>query len=271
MGLRINTNVAAINTSRVLRRSTEALNKSLQRLSSGLRINRAADDAAGLSIAEGFSSMVRGSAVAQRNVQDGVSLVQTAEGALSESTNILQRIRELAVQAANGTQSTNNRVSLDGEVTQLLAQIDSIAVDTDFNGLRVLSSAQTLTLQAGAMTSQTLAIAINGAKTNDLGISMVRVSTMAAAVSAISTIDNALKSINSLRSNFGAYQNRLEFTVNTLAIQEENSSASESTIRDANVAEETIRFTRNQILVSAGTSVLAQANVVPQTALQLLK
>lgn len=271
MGLRINTNVAAINTSRVLRQSTSELNKSLQRLSSGLRINSAADDAAGLSIAEGFDSMVRGSQVAQRNAQDGVSMVQTAEGALSESTNILQRIRELAVEAANGTQSTNNRSALNSEIMQLLSQIDNIATDTDFNGLRVLSSAQTVTLQAGAMTSQTLVITVNGAKSNDLGISGVRISTVAAAVSALSTIDNALKSVTTLRSSLGAYQNRLEFTINTLAIQEENSSASESAIRDADIAKETIAFTRNQILVSAGTSVLAQANIVPQTALQLLQ
>ena len=270
MGLRINTNLAALNTSRVLRRSTFALNKTLERLSSGLRINRAADDAAGLAIAEGFRSVVRGTQVAQRNSQDGVSLVQTAEGALSEATNILQRIRELAVQAANGTQSTNNRLALDSEVRQLLAQIDDIALDTEFNGLFILSAAQTLTLQAGAQVSQTLTIAVSGAKTNDLRISAVHVSTMAVAVAAISTIDNALTSVNSLRSNLGAYQNRLEFTINTLAIQEENSAASESAIRDADIAKETIAFTRNQILVSAGTSVLAQANIVPQTALQLL-
>jgi flagellin len=271
MGLRINTNVPALNTSRVLNRSTQELNRSLQRLSSGLRINSAADDAAGLAIAEGFSSVVRGTQVAQRNSQDGVSLVQTAEGALSETTNILQRMRELAVQAANGTQSTNNRLAIDGEVAQLLDQIDDVATDTEFNGIRVLSAAQTVTLQAGAMTSQTLVISLTGAKTSELGISAVRVSTMLAAVSAISTIDNALKSVTTLRSSLGAYQNRLEFTINTLAIQEENSASSESAIRDADIAKETISFTRNQILVSAGTSVLAQANVVPQTALQLLR
>ncbi len=271
MGLRINTNVPAINTSRVLRRSTEELNKSLERLSSGLRINRAADDAAGLAIAEGFRSIVRGTEVAQRNSQDGISLVQTAEGALSESTNILQRIRELAVEAANGTQSDNNRLALDSEVQQLLQQIDDIATDTEFNGLKLLSAPQTVTLQAGALTSQTLTIALSGAKTTELGISAVKVSTVSLAMSAISTIDNALKSVTSLRSTLGAYQNRLEFTINTLAIQQENSSASESAIRDANIAQETIQFTRNQILVSAGTSVLAQANVVPQTALQLLR
>jgi len=271
MGLRINTNVPAINASRVLRGSTLALNKTLERLSSGLRINRAADDAAGLAIAEGFRAQVRGTQVAQRNSQDGISLVQTAEGALSETTSILQRIRELAVQAANGTQSTNNRLALNQEVMQLLEQIDDIATDTEFNGLRVLSSPATLTLQAGAMTSQTLTISVTGAKTTELGISAVRISTMASAVSALSTIDTALRSVSTLRSNFGAYQNRLEFTINTLAIQEENSSASESAIRDANIATETIAFTRNQILVSAGTSVLAQANIVPQTALQLLQ
>jgi len=270
MGLRINTNVPALNTGRILNRSTKSLNQSLERLSSGLRINRAADDAAGLAIAEGFRSQVRGTQMAQRNAQDGISLVQTAEGSLSETTNILQRVRELAVQSANGTQSTANRTALDNEVQQLLQQIDSIALDTDFNGIRVLSSAQTVTLQSGPMTSQTLVITVNGAKTNDLNISAIRISSMGSAVSAISTIDNAIKSVNTLRSSFGAYQNRLEFTINTLAIQQENSTASESAIRDANIATETIAFTRNQILVAAGTSVLAQANVVPQTALTLL-
>lgn len=271
MGIRINTNIPALNTGRMLSRSTKMLNDSLQKLSSGLRINRAADDAAGLAIAEAFRSQVKGTQVAQRNAQDGVSLVQTAEGALSETTGILQRIRELAVQAANGTQSDNNRAAMDGEVAQLLAQINSIAFDTEFNGIRVLSVAQTVTLQAGAMTSQTLTIGMGGATSTNLGVSAIRVTSMALAVAAISTIDNAIRSVTTLRSNLGAYQNRLEFTVNTLAIQEENSSAAESAIRDANIATETIAFTRNQILVSAGTSVLAQANLVPQTALSLLR
>jgi flagellin len=271
MGLRINTNVAALDTARNLRTSTSNLNSSLARLSSGLRINSAADDAAGLAIADGFESQVRGTDVAQRNAQDGVNLVQTADGALSETTNILQRVRELSVQASNGTQSTSNRAAIQNEVTQLLAQVDSIAQDTQFNGIRVLSSAQTVTLQSGANPGQNLVINVSGARTADLGISTVAVSSMALAVSAISTIDIALQSVATLRSTFGAYQNRLEFTINTLAIQQENSSASESAIRDADIAQETIKFTRNQILVNAGTSVLAQANVVPQTALQLLR
>ena len=270
MGLRVNTNIAAINTARVLRRSTGELNRSLERLSSGLRINRAADDAAGLAIAEALRAEVLGSQVAQRNSQDGISLVQTAEGALTETTNALQRIRELAVQSANGTNSTANRIALNDEVQQLLDQIDDIAVDTQFNGIFVLSSAATVTLQRGAEVSQTLAISVSGAKTSDLGVSAVSISTMALAVSALSTIDVALESVTSLRSTFGATQNRLEFTISTLAIQEENSSSSESAIRDADFAKETVEFTRTQILVSAGTSVLAQANIIPQTALQLL-
>lgn len=270
MGLRINTNVASLNAARTLQRSTSDLNRSLERLSSGLRINRAADDAAGLAIAEGFRSVVRGTQVAQRNAQDGVSLVQTAEGALSETTNILQRIRELAVQAANGTQSTENRLALTREVNELIGQINDIADDTQFNGITVLSGSQTITLQSGANVSQTLTVTVAGARATNLGVSAVTLSVASLAVNAISTVDAALRSVNSLRSTLGAFQNRLEFTINTLAIQEENSAASESFIRDADIARETIQFTRNQILVSAGTSVLAQSNVVPQTALQLL-
>jgi len=177
MGLRIGTNTPALNAGRILNRSTQALNKSLQRLSSGLRINQAADDAAGLTIAEGFRSQVVGTQVAQRNAQDGVSLVQTAEGALSETTSILQRIRELAVQASNGTQSTNNRVALDNEVKQLLGQIDSIAKDTSFNGISVLSANQTVTLQAGAMTSQTLVIKFTALTPRSLVLAPVTVIT----------------------------------------------------------------------------------------------
>lgn len=271
MGLRINANTPALNAARGTQRNSAALVEGLNRLATGLRINRAADDAAGLAIAEGFNSVVRGTRVAQRNAQDGISLVQTAEGALSETTSILQRVRELAVQAANGTQSTSNRSALNNEVTQLLAQIDDIATDTEFNGIQVLSVAQTLTLQAGFKGGQTLTIATGGAKASDLGVNAVSVSSMTQAVAALSTLDVAIQSVSSLRATFGAYQNRLEFTINTLAIQEENSAAAESAIRDANIATETIAFTRNQILVSAGTSVLAQANIVPQTALSLLR
>jgi len=271
MGLRINTNVPALNVGRVLNRSTQSLNTTLERLASGLRINRAKDDAAGLAIAENLRAQVRGLVVAQRNSQDGISLVQTAEGALSETTNILQRIRELAVQAANGTQSDDNRTALNSEVAQLLSQIDNIAWETEFNGIKVLSTTNTITLQTGANAGQTLSVGVQGASTRQLGISNVSVSTMTLAVSALSTLDLAIRSVTTLRSSFGALQNRLEFTINALSIREENSAASESAIRDANIARETINFTRSQILVSAGTTILAQANVIPQTALTLLR
>ena len=272
MALVINTNISAINAGRTLARSTSSLNRSLEQLSSGLRINRARDDAAGLAIAEGFNSVVRGTRVAQRNAQDGISMVQTAEGALSETTSILQRMRELAVQSANGTMTTVSRTALQQEVSELFKQIDSIAQDTEFNGLKVLSANQTITLQTGAQKGQDMGLVMKGAGSKALlaNATALNVSTAAQATSAMSTLDNAIQSVSSLRATLGAFQNRLEFTINTLAIQEENSAAAESAIRDADMARVTTEFTRNQILVSAGTSVLAQANVMPQTALTLL-
>lgn len=274
MGLKINTNVAGLRTARILRGSTLELNKSLERLSSGLRVNRAADDAAGLAIAEGFRSVSKAAVVSQRNAQDGISLVQTAEGALSETINIVQRIRELAVQSANGTNSLQNRADLQLEVDELLLQIEAIADNTEFNGVfPLIISAGSITLQVGARASTTLDI--NFATPSNLaglGLTALKIdgadATLASA--ALATLDIALTRVNSQRSLLGAAQNRLEFTISTLQIQEENAVAAESAIRDADIARETIMFTRNQILVSAGTSILSQANVVPQTALQLL-
>jgi len=272
MGLRINTNVAALNTTRQLRNTTRRLNKSLERLSSGLRINRAADDAAGLAIAEAFRARVSGLQVAQRNSQDGISLVQTAEGALSETTNILQRMRELTVQAASGTISDGNRAALQAELSQLIQQVDDIAADTEFNGRTLLSDTTTFTIQAGSDLGQTLTVTLSGADSSDLSINAAGfyISAQANASTAIQVIDSAILTVSSMRALLGAAQNRLEFTISNLAIQEENSASSESAIRDANIAHEVTEFTRNQILVSAGTSILAQANVVPQTALTLI-
>ncbi|MCK5557847.1 MAG: flagellin FliC, partial [Candidatus Hydrogenedentes bacterium] len=245
MGLRINTNVPALNATRQLNRTMLRLSKSLERLSSGLRINRAADDAAGLAIAEGFRSSVLGFRVAQRNSQDAISLVQTAEGALSETTNILQRIRELAVQAATGTSSDENKAALQDEVDELIAQIDDIAADTEFNTINILDGSQaTVTIQAGAQMGQTLAISLTGADSTDLALNAFAISAAAEAATAIQQVDSALATVSSIRAGLGAAQNRLEFTIATLAIQEENSSASESAIRDANIALETIEFTR---------------------------
>lgn len=283
MGLRINTNIAGLRTARILRNSTLALNKSLERLSSGLRINRASDDAAGLAIAEGFRSVAIAARVSQRNAQDGVNLVQTAEGALSETVNILQRIRELAIQSANGTNSPQNRLDLQLEVDQLLLQVDDIANNTEFNGVFPLDgSTTTITLQVGARASTTIDITLT-AVADAAGLGLAGLATdgisdpgldaatgQANAQAALAIIDSALTTVNGMRSTLGAAQNRLEFTISTLQIQEENSRSSESFIRDADIALETIDFTRNQILVSAGTSVLAQANIIPQSALQLL-
>ena len=271
MGLVVNNNIAAVNTARVVRRSTGALRKSLERLSSGLRINRAADDAAGLAIAEDLNSQVRGFRVAQRNAQDGISLVQTAEGALSEIANIMQRIRELAVQAANGTLSGTNRSDLNAEATELTASVTEILTRTDFNGIDPFG-ATAVVIQSGADAGDTTTLAGTGVTLDAAALQLgaIDLTTIANANTAIGNIDAGQGVLNTRRSQFGAAQNRLEFTINVLAIQEENSLASESAIRDADIARETIAFTRNQILVSSGTSILAQANVIPQTALQLL-
>ncbi len=212
-------------------------------------------------------------AVAQRDAQDRVSFVQTVEGALSETTNILQRIRELAVQAANGSNSTQNRTDLDLEVAELINQTDAISSNTEFNDVNpIVSGGTTIILQIGADGNQVLAISSLGADSVTLGnIATADLATSTdTAGAAITLADAALLAVNMQRASLGAIQNRFEFTISTLAIEAENSAALESGIRDANIAAETIGFTRNQILVAAGTSVLAQANVVPQTALQLL-
>jgi flagellin len=249
------------------------LNKSLQRLSSGLRINRAADDAAGLAIAEGFNSQVRGFRVAQRNTQDGISLVQTAEGALSEISNMLQRIRELAVQAANGTLSTANRTALELEGDELSIAIGEILTRTDFNGIDPFG-ATAVAIQTGTENTETTTLVGTGVAlttaTLNVEVGDITFTTAATSGTTIATVDAAIDAISVRRSQLGAAQNRLEFTVNVLGIQEENSLSAESAIRDADIARETIAFTRAQILVTAGTSILAQSNILPQTALQLV-
>lgn len=271
MGLVINTNTSAFNTSRVLRRSTRQLNRSLERLSSGLRINSARDDAAGLAFAETLRVSVRGLNVAIRNLQDGISLVQTAEGGLGEMMNILQRIRELAVQSANGTNTNTNRSSLQLEVNELKQQLDFIANNTEFNGVNLLNgSTPSLTIQAGAFNGQIIVITLPSMTNASTGAADIDISTVNGAQSSIGNADGVLAFLALSRANLGAFQNRFEFTINAAAIQAENSAASESFVRDANIATETIEFTRSQILVSAGTFVLAQANLVPQSALQLL-
>lgn len=367
MALRINQNIAAYNAHRNLTLTDNLLSKSLERLSSGLRINRAADDAAGLSISEKLRSQVRGLQQAVRNAQDGISLIQTAEGALQETHAILQRMRELAVQASNGTLTDNDRAAIQQEVSSLIEEVTRIAESTKFNGETLLDGglassisvvgtslapaygiskveslgaapgtyylsfddAGTLTLSDGtdsevvAVTVPTgafetsvvtfsrfsVAVTINSALTADiasgdgefqvtagsmylhigaykdetitvsigdmradaLGISTLDVSTIAGAEAAISALDSAIGEVSEQRSDLGAVQNRLEHTIANLGVAVENISASESRIRDVDMAAEMVNFTRQQIMIQAGTAMLAQANAVPQTVLQLLR
>ena len=273
MALRINTNVPALNTLRVLNRSMTALNRNIERLSSGLRINRAADDAAGLTIAEGFRSIVRGTAMAQRNVQDGINMIQTAEGDLGEITAILQRMRELTVQGATGTQSEESRDALDAEFQQLADQIDAIASSSEFNGIKLLEDSGAITLQVGARAGQTMDVSLTDVTKGALGLDDADLAGADAvnARAAMNTVDAALDTVNAARSGLGAAQNRLDFTMNRLAVEQENAAASESAIRDADMARESMEFMRNQILVNMGVSMLAQANFIPQLTLQLLR
>ena len=281
MALRVNNNVAALNAYRNLTVSESQQGKSLEKLSSGFRINRAADDAAGLSISEGLRSQVGGLKVASRNAQDGVSVVQTAEGALTEVHSMLQRMRDLAVQANNS--GSNGGVTADGasesvkaanaEVQQLKDAIDDIAGTTQFNGKQLLDgSASPLTFQVGANKGEKLDVELQAVDTATLAIGDVDFTTSAtAAEDAIELIDTAIKTVSEFRGDLGAAQNRLEHTISNLSVTAENLSASESRIRDADMAQEMLGFTRSQILSQAGTAMLAQANQSSQGVLSLLR
>jgi len=271
MALTINTNVASLNAQRNLGTSQTALNKSMQRLSSGLRINSAKDDAAGLGISNRMTSQIRGLNQAVRNANDGISLAQTAEGALGESTNILQRMRELAIQSANDTNSAADRTSLNAEVDQLISELDRIAGNTTFNGRGLLNGSTSGALfQVGAEAGQTISITIGDAYASTLVVSDVTVSTQAHANSAIGLIDTAITTIDGIRGNLGAVQNRFESTIANLSNVSENLSAARSRILDADIAQETSNMTKYNILQQAGVSILAQANQAPQLALSLL-
>jgi flagellin len=276
MGLSVYNNVEASNAHRQLVNTGNALNKSMERLSSGLRINRAADDAAGLAVSEGMRSQIRGMNVASRNAQDGVSMVQVADGALGNVGDMLQRVRDLAVQASNGTLTDAQRTNLDTEVQQVLTEIGKTGTDTEFNGLKILAgsvatAASAVTLQVGANASQNIAFTIGTVSTSDLGISGIAVSTAASATAAIASLDAAISTVTTSRANLGAIQNRLEHTINRLGMTSENLQAAESRIRDADMASEMIDFTKNQILQQSGMAMLAQANQSPQSVLSLLR
>ena len=275
MGLRIMNNVEALNAHRTLQNTNMQVSRSIERLSSGLRINRAADDAAGLAVSEIMRSQIRGMNVASRNAQDGVSLVQVADGALGNVTDMLQRMRDLAVQASNGTRTDAQRANLDAEVQQVVAEINRVGTDTEFNGIKVLAgsvatAASAVTLQVGANGGQSISFTISTVSTGDLGISGIAVSTAASATAAIASLDAAISSVTTDRATLGATQNRLEQTINRLGLTSENLQAAESRIRDADMAKEMISFTKAQILQQSGTAMLAQANLAPQSVLSLL-
>lgn len=264
MGLQINTNVAALNAYRNLSGTQGSQQTSLERLSSGLRINRAADDAAGLAISESLRTQVKGLNQALANAQDGISLVQTAEGAMNEVHAIMQRQRQLAVQAANGTNSTENRSQIQAEVTALDAEITSIAGRTNFNGTSLLGGGS-VDLQVGANASDVMTVNLA-----TVAATAVDVSTAAGATAAITTLDGTISQLSTDRANLGAVQNRLNHTINNLGVSAENLAASESRIRDADMAKEMTNFSRSQILQQAGVSMLAQANQASQSVLKLL-
>ena len=277
MSLRINQNIAAQNAYRNLSVTDSQMSKSLEKLSSGFRINRAADDAAGLSISEGLRSQVGGLKVAVRNAQDGISVVQTAEGALTEVHSILQRMRDLSVQAASGgSNDADAQAASNTEFGQLAKELDRIANTTKFGSQSLLNGSYSGDFQVDwkdtTSTGGKFTVAITqGVSAASLGVSGVSISTTAGAVSAIATLDTAIKNVSTSRATLGAYQNRLEHTINNLNVSVENLSASESRIRDTDMAQEMMQFTRSQILSQAGTSMLSQANQSQQGVLSLLR
>jgi flagellin len=271
MGLRINTNIEAFNAHRALSKTSDALAKSMQRLSSGFRISSAADDAAGLGISERMRAQISGVAQAQRNAQDGISLVQTAEGALQEVHSILHRIRDLAVQYNSAT-SADARHAITAEVAGLSAELSRMISSSNFNGITLLAGTTVMaTLQIGANSGEIMTLAAVDAATS-LGIEIQRFATAAAAVTAVNlnALDDAINDIAMDRARLGATQNRLEHTINSLGVYEENLQAAESRIRDVDMAEEMTNLTRLQILQQSGTAMLAQANQSSASLLQLL-
>lgn len=270
-------NLTAANTNRQLGITTNGLQKSTEKLSSGYKINRAADDAAGLSISEKMRNQIRGLNKASDNAQDGISLVQTAEGALNEVHSMLQRMSELAVQSANGTNATTDREALNDEVTQLKTEIQRVASATQFNKMGILdgtfSSGAKKSLQVGANANQTITIAISALKSvvaSSLSAAL-KIGTATNAQSAITTVQNSIEKLSKLRSKLGAVQNRLEHTVANLDNISENTQSAESRIRDTDMAEEMVQYSKNNILQQAGQSMLAQANQANQGVLSLLQ
>jgi len=271
--MRINNNMMALNTYRQLTIINGTASKAMEKLSSGSRINRAGDDAAGLAISEKMRGQIRGLNQASRNAQDGISLIQTAEGALGESQSILQKMREIAVQAASDTNTDADRAELQKEIVELRTELTRIGENTEFNTMSLLDGTFTdKKLQIGANSGQTMTIGIATAMTaTGLGVDALDVSTQAGAEAAVATLDTATATMSGTRSTLGAWQNRLEHTVRNLDNSAENLQAAESRIRDVDMAKEIMNLTKNNILAQASQAMLAQANQAPQGVLQLLR
>ena len=264
-------NLSAMNTNRQMGVVTSALQKSTEKLSSGYKINRAGDDAAGLSISEKMRSQIRGLNKASDNAQDGISLIQVAEGALNETHSILQRMNELATQAANDTNTSTDRTAIADEINELNKELDRISTTTQFNKKNLLNGQFSGKLQVGALNGQTMDIKISTAvSANGLEVSAIEVSTNVKAGKAMESIQNAIEKVSKQRSKLGAIQNRLEHTINNLDTNAENTQAAESRIRDTDMADEMVQYSKNNILSQAGNSMLAQANQQTQGVLSLL-
>ncbi len=275
MALRINSNTASLNAQRNLGKVTGRLGKSFERLSSGLRITKASDDAAGLAITERMRAEIRSLQQASRNANDGVSLIQTAEGAINEVSSLLIRMRELSVQAASGTLSSGDKDALDTEFQELVSEIDRISQATEFNNIQLLDGSTTsISLQIGSGTAaaiDTLSLGLQATQASDLSVGSLAIGAAGDPTAAISAIDAAINTVTDFRATLGASQNRLEATMSNLSSSIENLVSAESRIRDVDVAAETAELTRNSIIQQAAVSILAQANAQPQTALSLLQ
>ncbi len=289
--MRIQHNIAALSSHRNLTNNNSSVTKNLEKLSSGYKINRAGDDAAGLAISEKMRAQITGLETATKNAQDGVSLVQTAEGALTEVHSMLNRMVELATQSANGTYSSTNRQEMQKEINALRAEIDRIGKSSNFNGTSLFTGSSSITLHVGETSKahNQLKVTLNQMSCSQIGthttdattfkktveagktINDISITSATKAKEAIDIVNNAIDQISSMRSDFGALQNRLEHTINNLSVQTENITAAESRIRDVDMAKEMMAYTKNNILVQASQAMLAQANQVPQGVLQLLQ
>ena len=266
----INHNMSAQFANRLLRATHLDMVKSIERLSSGQRINKAGDDASGLAVSEKLRSQVRGLLQAVRNTEDGISFIQTAEGSLQEMHSILHRMRELSIQASNGIYSDQDRAQLQVEVSQLVQEVDRIAATTEFNRFKILEGRANMRFHIGANTDQNMLVTVKTMTSQALGIKGLSLDTAVKANDALALVDSAVDEVSKQRANFGAWQNRMEYTSRNLSVAAENLQAAESRIRDTDMAAEMVRFTRNMILMDSGTAMLVQANMMPKTVLRLI-